>query len=219
MGIADLKPEDIYMHTASGVKVFPFNMKPHQVDIESIAHHLACVARWQGATKHRFLKDRIFYSVAEHSVYVSDYVMNELGRPDLALQALMHDAPEAYIGDMIRPLKYSPAFHDVFKELEDKVWKAIATRFDLPVEMAAEVKMADDAICMAEWVQIVPRDPNEQWGYAVVKGGTPVQAAQIGINMLSPIEARDMFMDRWNSLTSRQTWADTHGKIALLATG
>lgn len=195
-----INPEEIYMHTASGVKAFPFNLKEDQVDVETIARHLACQSRWLGATRHRFLIDRISYSVAEHSVYVSDFVARELGRPDLAFDALMHDAAEAYIGDMIRPLKYSPAFHDTFKELEMKVESVISKRYGLLDPMPPEVKIADDAICAAEWEQIVPRNANEKWGYAVTKGGQPVAPASIGIAMLSPYEAYKLFMDRFSSL-------------------
>lgn len=195
-----MNPEEIFMHTAGGGKVYPFAMTPEQVDIHTIARHLACQSRWLGATQHRFLKNRISYSVAEHSVYVSDFVARELGRPDLAFDALMHDAAEAYIGDMIRPLKYSPAFYETFKDLEDRVEAVIARKFNLSIPFAPEVKIADDAVCMAEWEQIVPRNPDEQWGADVIKAGTIVKAAPIGIAMLHPYEAYELFMDRFNAL-------------------
>jgi uncharacterized protein len=196
-----MKPEEIYIHTAGGNKVYPFAMTPEQVDIQTIARHLACQSRWLGATQHRFLKNRISYSVAEHSVYVSDFVTRELGRPDLAFDALMHDAAEAYIGDMIRPLKYSPAFHDVFKELEDRVERVISRKYGLTHPFPPEVKVADNAVCMAEWEQIVPRNPNERWGADVIKAGTIVKAAPIGIAMLHPYEAYELFMDRFRTLS------------------
>jgi hypothetical protein len=194
---------EIYMHTASGKKVHPFAMTPEQVDIETIARHLACQSRWLGATQHRFLKDRISYSVAEHSVYVADFAARELARPDLAFDALMHDAAEAYIGDMIRPLKYSPAFYQVFKDLEDKVEAVIARKYGLKTPMPVEVKIADDAVCAAEWEQIVPRDPAEKWGQTIInKQGAPVAPAQIGIAMLSPRDAYELFMERFCILSA-----------------
>lgn len=191
---------EVFMHTAGGKKVYPYAMTVDQVDIKTISRHLACQSRWLGATEHRFLKDRISYSVAEHSVYVSDFVARELGRPDLAFDALMHDAAEAYIGDMIRPLKYSPDFHDVFKALEDKVERVIAQKFHLTYPFAPEIKIADNAVCMAEWEQIVPRNPDEQWGADVIKQGVIIKAAPIGIAMLHPYEAYELFMERFNSL-------------------
>lgn len=197
--------KSIFIHTAGGKKVYPFAMTPDQVDIHTIARHLACQNRWLGATQHRFLEERISYSVAEHSVYVSDFVARELGRPDLAFEALMHDAAEAYIGDMIRPLKYSPAFYETFKALEEKVEKVIAEKFNLPFPMTPEVKVGDDSVCMAEWEQIVPRNPDEQWGSDVTKAGYVVKAAPIGIAMLPPYEAYKLFMARFNALYDQDT--------------
>lgn len=206
--------DQIFMHTAAGTKVYPFAMTPEQVDIKTIARHLACQSRWLGATQHRFLKNRISYSVAEHSVYVADYVARELGRPDLAFEALMHDAAEAYIGDMIRPLKYSPAFHDTFKALELKVEAVIAQKYCLPFPMSPEVKIADNAVCMAEWEQIVPRSPDEQWGADVVKPGVIVKAAPIGIAMLQPYEAYELFMERFDTLCSDYKARILFGEVA-----
>jgi len=110
--------DDIYIHTSNGHRYYPFSPDPAHLDIEVIAHHLACQSRWAGATQHRIFPERISYSVAEHSVYVMDYVIDVLGRPDLALTALLHDAAEAYIQDIIRPLKHSPTFGEPFKALE-----------------------------------------------------------------------------------------------------
>ena len=197
-----MNTQEIYMHTASGVKVYPFAMTVDQVDIKTIARHLACQSRWLGATQHRFVKDRISYSVAEHCVYVASFVENELGRPDLAFDALMHDAAEAYIGDMIRPLKYSPSFYEVFKELEEKVEVVIAEKFNLNYPFAPEIKVADDAVCMAEWEQIVPRNANEKWGADVIKAGQIIKAAPYGIVMLSPFEAYELFMENYDRLNA-----------------
>lgn len=188
----------VYAHTASGKKFYPYAPTPDQIDIRTIAHHLACQARWNGATRHRFLKDRIFYSVAEHSVYVADYVATELGRPDLAFDALMHDAAEAYIPDLIRPLKYSPEFRAPFKKVEDNIEVVIAAKYGLQYPMPQEVKQGDDAVCLAEWNQIVPRGAGEVWQSALV---TDVKPAQIGIAMLQPLDAFNLFMDRYRSLS------------------
>lgn len=187
----------IYAHTASGKKFYPYDCKPDQIDVETIARHLACQARWNGATRHRFITDRIFYSVAEHSVYVADYVAQELNRPDLAFDALMHDAAEAYIPDLIRPLKYSPEFRAPFKALEEKIEEVIARKYRLQFPMPKEVKHADDAVCLAEWHQIVPRERGEMWGNALV---TEAKPAQIGIAMLQPLEAYQLFMERYTQL-------------------
>ncbi|NKX37734.1 hypothetical protein HGG70_07355 [Rhodobacteraceae bacterium R_SAG4] len=198
-------PEDltkVYAHTASGNKFYPYAPTPEQIDIKTIAHHLACQARWNGATRHRFLKDRIFYSVAEHSVYVADYVANELGRPDLAFEGLLHDATEAYVPDLIRPLKYSSEFRAPFKKVEDSIEVVVAERFRLAQPMPMEVKVADDAVCLAEWNQIVPRASGEVWQGALV---TDVKPAPIGIAMLQPLEAYNLFMERYRILSLQRS--------------
>ena len=192
----------IYAHTASGKKFYPYNPKPEQIDVETIARHLACQARWSGATRHRFMPDRIFYSVAEHSVYVADYVATELNRPDLAFDALMHDAAEAYLPDLIRPLKYSPRFREPFKEVEQNIERVIAKKYRLQFPMPKEVKIADDAVCLAEWHQVVPRDRGEIWQNALV---TDVKPAHIGIAMLQPLEAYRLFMARYEQLVGLHT--------------
>ena len=91
--------EKIYMHAALGSKYHPFAPKTRDIDTQTIAHHFATIGRWNGATfrksKGYHNLDRIFYSVAEHSVYVWRYVCEELNRPDLGLYALFHDTAEA----------------------------------------------------------------------------------------------------------------------------
>ena len=189
--------EQIYMSTASGMKVFPFAMTPDQVDIITIGRHLACQSRWLGATRHKIFQNRISYSVAEHSVYVSDFVKNTLRRPDLAFDALMHDAAEAYIGDMIRPLKYSATFFEPFKALEEKVERVIATRFGMDFPFNSVIKVADDAVCQAEWEQIVPVFQGETRQNVDMMHSTAI-TAPVEIAMLPPFEAYELFMDRFH---------------------
>ena len=105
-----------HITTYSGL---PFNLaNPTQemVRIEDIAHHLSLVCRWAGAPHH-------LLSVAQHSVLVSKIVPPELRR-----WALLHDAAEAYIGDLTRPLKVLvPAIH----EIEERIMHVIADKFGL----------------------------------------------------------------------------------------
>lgn len=189
----------IYIHTSSGKKYYPFDPNPDHVDIEVIAHHLATRARWNGATQHKSYPDRILYSVAEHSVYVSLYVESVLRRPDLALEALLHDGSEAFNGDLIRPLKYSSAFAEPFKKVELINEAAVAKRFQLPLEMSPEVKIADEAVCAAEAIQIVPKHSSEEW-----KSGRQYDdklVAPFEIEMLLPYEAKKLFLTHYERLT------------------
>lgn len=181
-----------YMHTASGAKYWPFDPRAEEVDIEVIAHQLAGQNRWQGAVRHPSDPEKIFYSVAEHSVYCAIYIANTLNRPDLALEALLHDASEAYIGDLIRPLKYNPEFRAPFLKVELLNERVIAQRFNLVDPLPPEVKAADDALADAEFSQIVPKDPNEEWSSGIMRSTD--SSADIKIAMLSPYEAKQVFL-------------------------
>lgn len=124
-----------WMQTFTGQKFYPLDPNPTEVDPIDIAHGLSLLCRYNGHV------DR-FYSVAEHCVLMSRTVT-----PKHALWALLHDATEAYVGDMIRPLKHHmPAYRDV----EDRVMAAIAARFGLAGAMPAEVKDADSRILLTE---------------------------------------------------------------------
>lgn len=193
---------EVYMHTASGQRYFPFNPNPDHVDIQVIAHHLATKGRWNGATQHKKWADRIFYSVAEHSVYVSLFLQHELDRPELALAGLLHDAAEAYNGDLIRPLKYSPEFREPFKRVEALNERAVDLHFDLIAQMTDPlIKTADEAVCHAEWLQIVPRDPAEEWR-ADHHDDTHTYPGEIA--MLNPYAAKQLFLNRYKEISA---WA------------
>lgn len=193
---------DIYMHIANGKKYYPFNPEPKDMDINVIAHQLATCGRWNGATQHPIHEDRIFYSVAEHSVYVSEYVEHVLGCPEFALEALLHDASEAFIGDLIRPLKYSKMFAEPFRQVEDLNELAIARAFDLVYPWPKVVKIADEAVCAAEFDQIVPRDPDLNWDEGRLHSMENV--AEVQIVMAYPHIAKNMFLHRFNQLMTER---------------
>lgn len=198
------KLEKIYMHTAKGNKYYPFAPRVKDVDIYTIAHHLAAIGRWNGATFRRSKDDpkfdRIFYSVAEHSVYVWRYVCEELGRPDLGLYALLHDAAEAYVSDLIRPLKYSTAFFEPFKRIEEINERIIAKRFNLFYPFPEEIKIADEAVCAAEANQIIVMDDDDDWKVGIMFDDRRV--APYIIEMVEPTRARDMFLDAFKIQTT-----------------
>ena len=105
------------------------------IDIADIAHHLAMICHWNGAC-------RCHFSVAQHSVCVSRIVPREL-QP----WALLHDAAEAYCGDMTRPLK---ALLPEYKMIEKRVLRVIAEKFGLPWPEPPELKGYDDQILKIE---------------------------------------------------------------------
>ena len=119
------------------------------IDIRDIAHHLSLTCRFGGAC-------REFYSVARHSIFVCGAVS-----PENQLWGLLHDAAEAYIGDWIRPIKhdYSPELHHIIQELENRILKVIARKYNLPWPMPREVKDADDRMLATEMRDLMPPPP------------------------------------------------------------
>lgn len=192
-----------YQHTApTGKKYWPLDPRPDEVYPEVIAHHLATRARYNGATQHREHIDRIFYSVAEHSVYCSWYVERDLGKPEFALEALLHDSSEAYNGDLIRPLKYDARFREPFMHVEGLNEAAHAVTFNLIYPYPAEVKIADEAVCAAEVNQIIIKDASEEWESGKLHDDSRV--APYSIRMLPPYQAKTMFIRRFNELIERR---------------
>ncbi len=111
--------------------VEPLNMQPEDIDIEDIAHSLARLCRYNGHCGG-------FISVARHSIWVAQHLEPE----GLGLWGLLHDAPEAYLGDMTRPVKKQPSMHE-FVEADDRLEEVIARRFNLPYPMPQSVHDAD----------------------------------------------------------------------------
>ena len=101
---------------------------PETIFLEDIVQGLVHTCRWNGQVKH-------FYSVAQHSLHVCDLVA-----PELRLQALFHDASEAFMNDLSSPVKQ---LLPQYKLLENKLMKAIATRFGFEWPMHHMVKIAD----------------------------------------------------------------------------
>lgn len=126
-----------WLQSYRGRKVYPLNLQPEDVCIEDIAHALSMQCRFTGHT-------REFYSVAQHSVLVSVYVP-----PQDALAGLMHDASEAYLMDLPRPLKHSP-FFAFYRERESAAMNAIFHHFGIKDFSWENVKEADDRMLATE---------------------------------------------------------------------
>ncbi len=109
---------DRWIQTYTGRKVSFSDPRPEQFAIEDIAHALSQVCRYAG-------NSRIFYSVAEHSLRVAARLP-----PELKLAGLLHDAAEAYLGDVPKPAKLLPEL-DGFNDLEEKIMWCIEQRFHL----------------------------------------------------------------------------------------
>lgn len=135
-----------WMQTATGRAFYPLDPRPDEIHLADIASALSKLCRYGGHT-------RQFYSVAEHCVLLA-----EKASPEFQLAALMHDASEAYLSDVIRPIK--PALANYFA-IEARLEKTIAERFNLPWPMPAEVKRLDNAILADERDQAMTRPPQD----------------------------------------------------------
>jgi len=134
-----------FMQTFTGRKYWPMDPRPHEVQIEDIAHSLSLQCRYAGHVLR-------FYSVAEHSVLIARHLASTHA-PEVALAGLLHDAPEAYCVDIPRPLK---PYLTNYRAIEQDNWLAIAARFQLDRELPDEVHEADNRIIADELVNLVP---------------------------------------------------------------
>lgn len=125
------------------------------IEIKDIAHALSHICRFTGHTNR-------FYSVAEHCVRASNHVA-----PEHKLEALLHDATEAYLGDVSSPLK---ALLHEYRLIEFRLDCVIRERYGLPLKQSPEVKQADLAMLAAERNWLMP-ETNEHW--PLLDGVTP----------------------------------------------
>lgn len=153
-----------WIQTFSGKAFHPADPKPESIDLKDIAHALSLTCRFSGHL-------REFYSVAQHSVYVMEMVSerckqeNEPGasRTKFEYAALMHDASEAYLTDIPRPIKRMPELAG-YRALEERVEAAIRQRFGIDPFRAAHpwIKDADLRVLAAETRDLLAT-PDKKW--------------------------------------------------------
>ena len=138
--------------TASGLPFWSQDPRPEDIRITDIAEHLSRLCRFVGAIR----ADIEIYTVAQHCCLVSDHCP-----PDLRLEGLLHDAHEAYVGDMSKPVKM---MIPEWKVIEARVEHAVRLRFSLPLRMTPAVKEQDYLAVSTEHrdVQYVTGDVD--WG-------------------------------------------------------
>lgn len=168
---------DTTMQTFTGKLIDLRAFSVADVRLPDISHALACINRYAGHTT-------VPYSVAQHSVMVS-----RLCEPEHALWGLMHDASEAYLGDVARPLK---VMLPEYVELERHVQQTIAKTFGLGWPIPMSVKVADNRALIAEKRALMSVD--HDWGIEADPVHTP-------INPYCWQQAKQMFEDRFKELT------------------
>jgi len=181
----------------SGRRLDLLDPTPVDIEIEDIAHGLAFVARWNGQTQGDFA-----YSVAEHSLLVETLFgrLNPKAPAKWRLAALLHDAPEYVIGDMISPVKASVG--PAYEELDTRLTAAIHIRFGLPAVLPAtvkkQIKKADRISAWMEAVQIAgftKTEANKLFG----RPDTSV-IADSSIDLRPPVEVRNAYTSRLKQL-------------------
>lgn len=180
----------------SGRRLDLLDPTPMDIEIDDIAHGLAFVARWNGQTRGDWP-----YSVAEHSLLVEQIFSRQTTTsPRWQLAALLHDAPEYVIGDMISPVK--AAIGQSYGELDLRLTAAVHIRFGLPavlpVEIKKAIKAADKVSAWLEAVQIAGFSESE----ANKLFGKPETSVLRGlkIHLRAPTIVREDFINRHSQL-------------------
>jgi uncharacterized protein len=196
-GLRRAKPEPrAWQRMLSGRRLDLLDPSPMDIEIEDIAHGLARVARWNGQTvgEHAF-------SVAQHSVVVEEIVAHI--RPDVEprwrLAALLHDASEYVIGDMISPFK--AALGVDYKTFEERLETAIHLRFGLPARMPAPIKalikQADRACAFFEATQLAGFSHEESLAFF----DAPPGGYSLKIDPQPPALAQLRYVERFHVLS------------------
>ena len=192
-----MKQPRAWQRMLSGRRLDLLDPTPMDIEVEDIAHGLAFVARWNGQTIGDYA-----YSVAEHSLLVTDIFLaqNPTAPIKWHLAALLHDAPEYVIGDMISPVK--AAVGPDYGVLDDRLMAAIHIRFGLPAQLPVaikkQIKKADKISAWIEAVQIA--------GFTAAEADkffgkiNPNLANTLEIRLRPPVEVRNDFTTRHANL-------------------
>lgn len=167
-----------WMQTFTGRQFWPLDPRADEIEITDIAHALSMACRYAGHCTR-------FYSVAEHSVLLSRSVPQPF-----KLWALLHDAAEAYVVDVPRPLK---PYLAGYREIEERVMSAVCERFGLDPTMPPVVKEADNRILVDERAQVMSPCAVD-WNLA---DNTPLGVQVFG---WSPAEAEAAFLAAFDAL-------------------
>lgn len=172
-----------WFQTFSGKAFYVLAPHPEEICILDIASALSKLCRYGGHCIR-------FYSVAEHSVHIAERVSKQN-----RLTALMHDATEGYLGDMIRPLKYQIS---QYRDIENNLERVITKKYGLIYPFPAEVKKLDNRILMDERIQNM-NDPPMKWN-------SDEQNEPLGVTLQywSPDEAKSRFIEAFYAFGGKE---------------
>lgn len=183
----------------SGRRLDLLDPSPLDVEIEDIAHGLSRVARWNGQTQGEWP-----FSVAQHSLLVEEIAgrLKSGLKPSWRLAALLHDAPEYVVGDLISPFKAAVGLD--YKALEKRLFSAILLRFSLPAELPLQltrlIKRSDQAAAFLEATQLAGFSEMEARRYFKRPRGLVLDARHFPLRPLPPAEVKEAFLRRFNQL-------------------
>jgi len=167
-----------FMQTYTGRKFWPMDPRPQEVNIRDIAHSLSMQCRYAGHC-------RRFYSVAEHSVHIARWLVGV--NKQAAIYGLLHDASEAFLIDVPRPVK---PYLTGYRDAEERVMASVLVRFGLGQDVPPIVKEADDRILADELVNLV----RMQWH---ARHDDPLG---VTLQYWSPAEAEEEFLETFKAL-------------------
>lgn len=185
------KSNHTYIITRYGMKIDFMALDRSGILLDDIAHGLSNECRYAGQTPE-------FYSVAEHSVLVSIWAENSFNDIHLTRAALLHDAPEAYIGDITTPLKnLCPGFKLIEKGIEEDIFYRFSLQRGLN---APEVRVADRRLFELEAMHFWPEMLDEFFPVDIPRKPHDWELEKLPILSLGPEEAKTLFLKRAKDL-------------------
>ncbi len=172
-----------FMQVYPAGKFWPLDPRPEEITIEAIAHSLGMQCRYAGHVSR-------FYSVAEHCVHIARWILKETWDYGAALCGLLHDASEAFLVDVPRPIKSDLSN---YKAIESRVMAKVCERFSLPVRLPDIVKEADDRIIGDEVALLAPMDWHKQHNNPL----------GVGLKCWTPAQAKEEFLATYAALSGR----------------
>jgi 5'-deoxynucleotidase YfbR-like HD superfamily hydrolase len=176
------------IQTFTGLRFSPLEPDTESIAIEDIAHGLAHHCRFGGHAS-------TYYSVGQHSCVVADAVQARGVDRDTVLHALLHDASEAYLGDLPHPVKHRSDFGALYREIEEPLQAAILARFGLATTPPPLVKEIDRAALAAERAVLMRRADDAWW--PELDGVVPLD---VEIVPWSPQQSETEFLRRFEEL-------------------
>jgi hypothetical protein len=182
--------DSAWIETFTGKKFHILDPQPEEICIRDIAHALSNQCRWTGHV-------RQFYSVAEHSVNVS-YLSGKT--PIEKLSGLMHDASEAYLSDLARPVKHCTPIGNPYFDVENRIMIAIANKLHFYWPPTQQIKDADNILLYAEKAALMTglswKENEKDWEAEPIKVPDTVR-----LQFYIPFEAEQRFLERFRTIT------------------